>query len=139
MRRLAVDTNIVITWLGLQSKELQPKSKLLFDKLAAGELELVSPEFLLVELVNVLRWRCGLNKKGVAESVRLVMRSGIKFVQVGRNATDKIANLVFKHDLTAYDSLFLHVAEREKCKLVTSDPKLLEVKEWCVGLGEVDL
>lgn len=47
--------------------------------------------------------------------------------------------LVFDHDLTAYDSLFLMVAKKEKCKLVTADPQLPKVKEWCVELGKLDL
>lgn len=139
MRKLAIDTNVVLTWLGLQSEKLLLKSKELFDGMAGGKLNLASPEFLLIELANVLKWRFNQDEARVEEVIKLVMRSGIKFVPVGKRVTRDVVKLIFKHNLTAYDALFLLVATKEKCKLVTTDPKLLEVKKWCVELGKLDL
>ena len=51
--------------------------------------------------------------------------------------TEELTELVIKYGVTAYDAQYLLLAKAQKCKVVTVDKGLLDVKEWVVGVEEV--
>lgn len=111
----------------------------LFADLVRGNLDVIAPDFMLVELVNVLKWRFHRERKETRGTVKRVVESGLRFVLVEKDEVEELEKLMYRYDLTAYDACYLLVIQMEKCKLVTDDPKLLEVKEWCVRLDKLDL
>lgn len=137
MPRLTVDVNIVLIWLGFQSGLLKTRATEIFGELVRGNLEVAAPDFLLVELINVLKWRFKRSEKELYEIIKRVVGSGMRFVPVGVGEMQGLNSLMHKHELTAYDAQYLYVAQKTESKLITLDPKLLEVKKWCVGLGEI--
>lgn len=137
MRKLAVDVNVVLTWLGLQNAGQQEAAIRIFSERVRGKLEVVAPDFLLVELLNVLKWRLKRSEDDSREMAKRVMGAGIKLVPMKQEEILRLDGLMYKWGLTAYDAWYLLMAQTEKCKLVTSDPKLLEVKRWCVGVEQV--
>lgn len=139
MRRFTIDVNVVLAWMELQSPELFGPANKLFRKVRRGEVEVCAPEFLLVELTNVLKWRYKNDKEETEELIKRTKRAGIRFVTVDSGEMEEESRLMYEHGLTAYDALYLLVAQETDCKLVTADPKLLEVKEWCVGWEKLDL
>ncbi len=136
MPKFTIDVNVVLAWMELQSPELCRPAGRFFQKMRRGEEILFAPEFLLVELTNVLKWRYKRDERESGELIKRTRDSGIRFVAIGSGKVEEINKLVHKYGLTSYDALYLFVAQKMECKLVTTDPKLLEVKEWCEGLGK---
>jgi len=138
MLKWTLDVNIIMVWLGLQSREQYERAARLFEDFKKKKIEVTAPDFLLVELTNILRWRMKRTEAECGKIVSRVAKSGIGFVAWERGKIGKLEKLVFEYDLTAYDAIYLLTAQDQDCKLITSDPKLLEAKEWCLGLDDLN-
>ncbi len=137
MPKLVIDTNIVLTWLGLQNASLLERADKLFRDAARNKLQLVAPEFLAIEIINILKWRLKRNYQEANEVLQTVLMAGIALVPVGVESGMEINKLVHEHSLSAYDALYLSVAQNLNCALVTEDEKLLAVTEWTTSLSNL--
>lgn len=137
MSKLVVDSSIVLTWIGLQNQHLSDPASTVFKRAKTKKLLLLAPEFLLVELINVLKWRHKWSGKNIARATKIIQAAGIKFVPLGPTKTAMLTELVEKYNLTAYDALFLLTAIENDCQLLTTDPQLLTVKNWCLSLKDL--
>ena len=96
----------------------------LLDKFLSGEVEFHSPELLLVELANVLRYARGLTPEDVARAVEAVRALGVNLVD-DLQVLGEAIELAFQRDVTVYDALYVSLAQRLSGRLVTYDGKLL--------------
>lgn len=138
-KKLVIDVNIVLIWLGLQSLDLYKRAAQLLYNSKKRETELIAPDFLLIELINILKWRLRVGEKEIAKILEVVSKAGIVFVHPGVNQVQGLNHLTHSYNLTAYDALYLFTAQENKCNLVTLDEKLLAVKDWSVHLNTIDL
>lgn len=134
MLKFTIDVNVVLTWMELQGAQLYEPAERLFRGMKKEEVVIYAPDFMLVELTNVLKWRYKISKKESLGLMKKIRESGIRFVPAGSEKMDDIHTLMYSHDLTAYDALYLYTAQKTGSKLVTTDPKLLKAKEWSIEL-----
>lgn len=138
-KQLVIDVNIVLIWLNLQSPDLYKRAVKLFRASKKREIKLIAPDFLLIELINILKWRLKVGEKKIAKILEIISGTGILFVHPGVNQVRNLNHLVHSYNLTAYDAPYLFAAQENKCNLVTLDEKLLEVKNWSIRLNTIDL
>jgi len=113
--------------------------KEIIDLVSEGEMELFCPEFLLVELINVLKSVKKLTGEKIKEILSELLTKGITIEPFDYNSWPDLLDLMEKYDLTAYDALYLWLAKEERCKLLTADKQLLKIKKYCVSLEDFDL
>jgi len=135
MEKLVIDTSILVKLF--VKEEGREEVKKLVGWALRGEIELICPDFLVIELINVLLLVKKLDKKRVGVLVSSLLAKGIEVVPYSYSNWPELVDLMDKYDLTAYDAVYLWLAREEKCKLLTADCKLLRVKDRCVGLDEI--
>ena len=117
-----IDSSIVIKWF-CQEEDTE-KSLFLREKYIQGELELVSPDLLLYEIANALRYNKNLSEEDVKEAAESILKLGINIIVPTKEVMDTAISLARKYDITVYDAYFLALAKVIKFTLVTADQKL---------------
>ena len=113
--RMVVDASVAIKWV-----TDEPGSD---DAARLLERQLVAPDLLGIEFANALwkKVRRGELAAEVAElAVKALMRAPIEFVET-RPHLDTALSLAVELDHSAYDGVYLAVAEAEAVPLVTAD------------------
>jgi len=123
-----LDSSVVIKWF---SEEEDTATALEFrEGYIQGELEIVTPDLLLYEIANALRYNKNVNENDVKEAVDSLIKLGINIVVPTKDIMDSAISLAFKFDITLYDAYFLALAKELNFICVTADKKLYaKVKE----------
>ncbi len=89
----------------------------------AGESILV-PTLFWIELVNVLATRHRWSPAGIVEAVYELEQIGLSTADMGRPGTLAAIDVVGRTGLTAYDAVYLVLAESSDARLLTADAAL---------------
>ncbi len=120
--RAVLDASAALKWF-VREEESEEMRELLSRHLS-GELELHSPEFLLVELANALRYASGIGPADVLRAVEAVRSLHLKLVD-DFELLGEAVELAFEGEVTVYDSLYVSLARRLGGRLITYDGELL--------------
>ena len=128
-RILVIDASVVLKWFS-GDKELDRDLAIkVYEEMSRGEIRLIAPEFLLVEVSNVLARKKKLPKDDLKRVVDMLMESGIEFLGV---PIDLVVDATYKHEISVYDALYVALAETQGVGLLTEDARLLELD---LGVG----
>ncbi len=118
---IVLDASAVAKWFIREQGSLE--MKVIRDKIVASELEGYAPEFILVEIANLLRYSKGIS----AEDARNAIKSLeiILHLRRDRDLLQKAIKLAFEEKITVYDSLYVALAAELGTRLVTYDKELL--------------
>lgn len=131
MTNFVVDASVVLSWIA-PKKDSGPLLRLQ-DAVATGDVAIFAPTFLFAECLNVLRWRYGYEQKDAEDFLLWLPKLPINFVEWSAGELAKIINIVYSYHLTGYDALYLWLAQKMKCKLLSFDRGLLGVSERVVS------
>ncbi|HLE49933.1 MAG TPA: type II toxin-antitoxin system VapC family toxin [Patescibacteria group bacterium] len=125
MAKFVVDSSVILDWIvfGDDDKMLVHK---LIEQLISKEIELVAPGFLIVEIINVLKWKYSYSQKKIEFVIRHLEQIGIVFVELGREDWSGLLEAEYKHNLTSYDAHYALMAENGGLKVITRDKDLLK-------------
>ena len=125
MQDLVVDSSVVIKWIVPQA--YSEKAEEVLVAYQAGELRLLAPDLLNAEVGNIL-WKYhrfqGLTKSDVQEALEAFKDLDWSIVPSNLLLDDAL-NLAIDYGRTLYDSLFVALAIREGCQLITADERLV--------------
>ncbi len=122
---MVVDTSVAFKWLHREGEGAVDEAAALLGAHLSGEIVLVAPATLPVEIANGLRYS-RLSRNDVMDALE---GFELLHVEVLENDSTRIAHataLSYAHDLSVYDALFLALAEELKCPLVTADRRAFE-------------
>jgi predicted nucleic acid-binding protein len=89
-----------------------------------AEERLIVPELFWLEVTNALARRFGWEGEAIVEAVRELDELGLASVPIPRAVLLAAIDIVDRHALTAYDALYLALAESENARLLTLDAQL---------------
>ncbi|MDQ3928681.1 MAG: type II toxin-antitoxin system VapC family toxin [Chloroflexota bacterium] len=120
-----IDSSVVIKWFVAENntaEALQVRAK--YD---ADELELLAPDFINIEVGNIL-WKK--HKLGLllATEAEIIFNDFLTIELELTAATDLLKDaysIATTHGPSVYDSLYIALSLREQCSFVTADEKLL--------------
>ncbi|MDP2672120.1 MAG: type II toxin-antitoxin system VapC family toxin [Candidatus Daviesbacteria bacterium] len=123
MSTYVLDTSVVIKWFN-QKNELHTKqSRKIFNDLQSGKINILIPNLLLVELLNVLM----IGKKTPIAETNLALDKlfelPLNIIDVNLSLLKIAAELMQQYNMTSYDAYFLALAKYEDCKLISDDIK----------------
>ena len=130
-----VDTSALIR-LFVPDGPLHPAVETAFNRAASGADLLLAPHLLLAETANVLlrkRRRGELSELELHELLQTIGSLPIRLCEQGSLLVPACA-LASAHDLSAYDALYLALAERHGARLITCDEALDKVAR-AIGLA----
>jgi predicted nucleic acid-binding protein len=117
---VVVDTSVAFKWLSHEGEDAVGEATSLLSAHLAGDILLVAPATLPVELANALRYS-RLSESDVMALLEAVGFLHLELVDVDAPRILRATALAYAHDLTVYDALFLGLAEELVCPLVTAD------------------
>ncbi|MEW6278802.1 MAG: type II toxin-antitoxin system VapC family toxin [Candidatus Eremiobacterota bacterium] len=126
MRLRVLDAGVAAKWV-LQEPDSDRAAELL-DAWRAGEVELIAPDLLLAEVGNVLYKRCHLMGQLEAEEaergLQLVLQARPELVS-SEHLVESALELALRFGRSVYDCLYVALALRERCNVITADLKLV--------------
>mgnify|MGYP001613752379 CR=1 FL=1 len=135
MLKVVIDASIALKWLNRASETEVVSARNLYRRLLAGTIEIWSPNFLLIEVLNILVMKKKIERKKALRLIKRLTQRNIHFATFTETDITGLGRVMFDHHISSYDALYLHLTKKLKCKLVTADQKLLEIKRWTIGLG----
>lgn len=121
---VVVDTSVLVKWF-LQENH-SDEALLLRDALRDGLVRGACPDFALVELGNVLRYKFPVGDVDRTKaSVRSVTGLGMKVIASSPGIVSDAIGLAYAHDLAVYDAIFVALARDLGYPLVTADEALI--------------
>lgn len=130
-----IDTSALVR-LFIPDGPLHPDSEAAFRRVATGEDSILAPQLLLAETTNVILRKHRRGELSAGELRELL--SAIEALPIRYFEHELLllsaAELALAHGLSAYDALYLALAERHAAKLLTCDEQLDKVARH-IGLS----
>lgn len=132
MTKLVLDASIVLEWLA-QGKQADASLQIHKDILE-GKIAAWAPDFLLVEVANILFWKKKFSAKDIQLFIETIMSIGIHFDDEPNYLhTQTMIDLIDQYRVTAYDAQYLYLAKKLECKLMSFDKQLLTIKDLVIS------
>ena len=120
MTRFVVDASVVVKWFLLEDHTGYAR------RLLDDSLDLSSPDLVRAEFGNVMwkRWRRGdISARAAGEALHHLGRLPLR-IETSWTLLETAWTVARRFDRSFYDGLYVALAEREGCSLVTADRKL---------------
>ncbi len=120
--QVVIDSSVAYKWHYRNDEPGVEIADALLADHVAGDIVLVAPTTLTVEIANALRYS-GLPPQRVSEIIDLIGATQIHLFHPSTGTLLRAADLAFEHEMSVYDALFLELAQQLRCPLYTSDRK----------------
>jgi predicted nucleic acid-binding protein len=127
LKSWVVDASVAAKWFPpLDQEPLAIQARILLDQWRNGEVALIAPDFLWVELANIF-WkalrtkRCSLFN---AKSAVAAFRGHAVRTFPASELSDRTFQIASQHGRTVYDSVYVALAVESGSVLITADEKL---------------
>lgn len=121
MTRLVIDNSVIVKWF--YEEEDSDKALDLLQKIESGQFELNLPSLAVIELINSLKFGKKEKTKETIEVVDKFFKLEPRLIEVNKKTAFEISNLTQVPNLTAFDALYIAVADQQRILLFTADYK----------------
>lgn len=118
-----VDTSVVGAWF--IKDEFSGAAERFRDAIIDSRIQVSCPDFLLLELVNMLLWKY-IPGDDILAAVRSITEVTLDFIPLTSVNSELLIRLALSHKLTSYDALYFALAEQLDAQLVSADGQLLK-------------
>jgi predicted nucleic acid-binding protein len=116
-----VDASVLVKWFRRGGETHVQAALTLRRRFEAGELLLIVPPLLFLEVLNAAARRWGFTPPRLAQLARDLDRIGLEIAQPSLGGVAHWAG----SGLTAYDACYVALADQRGCALVTDDRRIL--------------
>lgn len=117
-----LDSSVVIKWFS--NEDDTDKALALRESYLEGNVNMASPDLVIYEIANALRYSKSLSETDVKNSISSLMSMGISIIVPTRKVIESAIDIAYQSDITIYDAYFAALAQELNFKLVTADEKL---------------
>jgi len=123
MRELVLDASVLAKWFRAEGEPDVAAARVLQDEYTAGQLVVIVPPLLFLELMNLAAKRWRVESEALVAFASDLLRLG--FV-VREPSLERVARWTGR-GLTAYDACYVALAEERSAVVVTADQRILDV------------
>ena len=121
--KIVLDASVVAKWF--IEEENTEKAIEIRDKFVRGEIKVLVPSLLIYEIGNVFLKHPAKNSKDVENDFKALFDIGMEIVEINKPEILRDIHKNAKHfGITFYDAVYVTLALKEGCKLITADKKL---------------
>jgi predicted nucleic acid-binding protein len=121
VRELVLDASVILKWFRSEGEPRADSAHGLRAAFEAGDLVVLAPPLLLLEIVNVAARRWRLEEQPLLELASALQELGLELIEPELTAVARWA----ARGLTAYDATYVAVAEASSTTLVSDDQLVL--------------
>jgi predicted nucleic acid-binding protein len=133
MSEAVLDASVVLKWFHSEGEDRVKESRELRTRFEAGELRVLAPPLLWLELLNVAARRWGWAPTRLEQLAATLPNLGFELPEPELSSVARWA----ASGLTAYDAAYVAVAEQAGVALITDDEQIVRgAPEVAVALGE---
>lgn len=123
MRRLVVDSSVIVKWLNTVDEEnLEEADQLLLDALE-GKIEVLAPELAKYEVGNVLLFRKKISPGEIEIPLHTLFVSPVQFIPQSEELARETYQIASNSGMTFYDASFVSIAKLYNATLITENIK----------------
>lgn len=137
MHKIVIDASIILKWVPGKNEERVEEARKIYTLMMDDKLEIWAPDFILLEVLNILANKRKTNKKIIKRIIEDFAHGKINFYNIDRTQIIQLEEIVYKYKLTAYDAQYLFLAQKEKCKLLTVDRQLLKLSDLTIDIDKL--
>lgn len=119
---IVLDASVVIKWF--QEERDSERAVSYQAKHSRGEEQIVAPDLLLYELINVLRYQKGISDEAIDDALEVIAKLEIQIFTFSPLELKEVFRFARISEISAYDALYVVLAKRLGCGFVTADKKL---------------
>ena len=123
MREVVLDASVLVKWIKQADEANLPEALELRAQYLRGELRVVVPYLVFLELLNAAARRWGWSPDQLSDLVRVLLEARFGIAQP---PLDRVASWAGR-GLTAYDACYVALAEERRTVVVTADERILTV------------
>ena len=120
--KIVLDASVVAKWF-IEEEDTE-KAIEIRDKFVRGEIEVLVPSLLIYEIGNVFLKHPAKNSKDVENDFKALFDIGMEIVEINKPEIKDIHKNARHFGITFYDAVYVTLALKEGCKLITADKKL---------------
>ena len=128
MTGLVVDASVAIKWLSpFRLEVLAPQSRGLLDRWRQGDIELIAPDLIRLEIANA-HWKAVRQNRCTgsdAQTSLATLHAQDLPTVPSEQFIDLALRIALRHGRTVYDSLYVALAHTLSLELITADEKLV--------------
>lgn len=121
--KYVVDASVVIKWFSIQSEPHIQEADRLVSLLGENKIILLAPDFLLLEISNVLMRAKGWSGEQVCAGIEKLYELGIHIIGFNIQILNESLAVAHKYRLSVYDALYIGLAKLEKAVLISDNSK----------------
>lgn len=123
-QKKVVDASVILKWFS--SEEDSDKALKIRDEHLSKESILIVPNFLVLEIMNALRYK-EKDEKKVKEANKALQNIQLNIKPLTKELVDKAIENAYEHNITIYDALYVSLAQFNGCPLITADKELYKI------------
>ena len=123
--KYVLDSSVAVKWTLTEADS--DKARRLRDQFQQGQHQLIAPDWFILEVQNILgkaAARSIITEQEAVQGFALIMRDA-PILRPSVPLSSSAFQLALTHRRAVYDCLYLALALREKCELVTADDALV--------------
>ncbi len=126
MKTYVLDTSIIIKWFSEYDEDDLDKALNLRNNILTNKCSIITPDLMLYELANALRYNTQFTDKDVKDAIKSVIDIGLDVRKVEAIVITRAVEIAFKYNVTVYDAYFLALSQTEKKPFITADYKFIK-------------
>lgn|SRR3989344_6203828 len=119
-----IDSSVAFKWLTPEEPQ-QEEAFLYLEKHLNKTNPILVPSLIFYELTNAWACKGHLTIKNVKDNIGRVKEYNLKVAEIDFAILKKAAELAKEYKISAYDAIYIALAQKKKCNFVTADQKLV--------------
>ncbi len=123
MGTLAVDASVLVKWYAPEKEENLEQTRQLYKAIQNFEIRAITSDLLIFELGNALLKGKRHKAPEVQEALSAFFQTSVELIPTDPLLIDKAVEIAERYQLTVYDAIYVALAKRFGCQLLTANPR----------------
>ena len=123
-KTLIIDASVMVKWF--LNEENSDKARVIRSDLEKGNISIIVPELLFLEIPNSLRYN-KVKEKNILAANKILFEAGFRIAQLNEGVMSKTIENSVKYNITIYDALYVTLAQIHGTFLITADKELYRI------------
>ena len=123
MDTLAVDASVLVKWYAPEKEENLEQAYDLYKAVQSFEIRAITSDLLIFELSNALLKGKKHRASEIKEALDTFFQTPIETVPTDSALIKNAVEIAERHELTVYDAIYVALAKRFGCQLLTANPR----------------